>query len=489
MMAKKVVIDPITRLEGHGKVEIFLDDTGNVEHAYFVIPEFRGFERFSIGRKVEDMPWITPRLCGVCPTAHHMCSAKTCDAVYKVTPPVPAIKIRRLFYNMFTFEDHLIHFYYLGGPDFVVGPTAPKAERNILGVIGKVGLEVAGQLIAMRKEVRQLMEDMGGRVIHPVFAIPGGITKALDKDIVERLKTMAGHAVSFAEFTIKVFHDIVLGNKDYVDIILNGPYYSVSNHMGLVDENNKVEFYDGPVRVVDTKGKELYKFQPADYLDYIGEHVEPWTWMKFPFLKKIGWKGFVDGEGTSLYRVAPLARLNASDGMRTPKAQEEYEKMYEVLGGKPVQHSLAFHWARVIEVMQAAEEIQALANDPDILDPNVRTIPTETPSEGVGFIEAPRGTLIHHYKTDSNGIVEDANLIVATAHNEAIIAMEINKAAKALIKDGKVDDGLLNMVEMAFRPYDPCHACATHSLPGEMPLRITIKRTSTGEVLDVIQRD
>ena len=371
----------------------------------------------------------------------------------------------------------------------MVGPTAPKAERNILGVIGKVGLEVAGQLIAMRKEVRQLMEDMGGRVIHPVFAIPGGITKALDKDIVERLKTMAGHAVSFAEFTIKVFHDIVLGNKDYVDVILNGPYYSVSNHMGLVDENNKVEFYDGPVRVVDTKGKELYKFQPADYLDYIGEHVEPWTWMKFPFLKKIGWKGFVDGEGTSLYRVAPLARLNASDGMRTPKAQEEYEKMYEVLGGKPVQHSLAFHWARVIEVMQAAEEIQALTNDPDILDPNVRTIPTETPSEGVGFIEAPRGTLIHHYKTDSNGIVEDANLIVATAHNEAIIAMEINKAAKALIKDGKVDDGLLNMVEMAFRPYDPCHACATHSLPGEMPLRITIKRTSTGEVLDVIQRD
>ncbi len=488
-MAKKLTVDPITRLEGHGKIEIFLDDSGNVERAYLQIPEFRGFEKFAVGRPVEEMPRITPRICGVCPTTHHMASSKATDAVYKVKPPVPGEKIRRMFNNMFMFEDHLLHFYYLGGPDFIVGPTAPKAERNILGVIGKVGLQVAGKLIGMRKEIRQLMEHLGGKVIHPVFSIPGGVAKGVDQDTAERLKTAADHAVEFAEFTIKAFHDIVLGNKEYVDLILNGPYITVTNYLGLVDENNKVEFYDGPVRVVDTKGSELYKFQPHEYLDYIAEHVEPWSWIKFPFLKKIGWKGFTEGDGTSIYRVAPLARLNVSDGMKTPKAQEEYEKMYETLGGKPVHHSLAFHWARVIEIMQAAEDFQRLANDPDILDPNIHTIPTETPSEGVGIVEAPRGTLIHHYKTDSNGIVEEANLIVATISNAPVMAMEIEKAAKAVIKNGKVDEGLLNMVEMAFRPYDPCHACATHSLPGQMPLKITIKRMSTGEVLDVITRD
>ena len=487
MPERRVTVDPITRLEGHGKIEIFLDEKGRVTRAYFQIPEFRGFEKFAQGRPVEEMPRITPRICGVCPTAHHMAAAKAADAVYKVKLPEPAEKIRRLFYNLFMFEDHLLHFYYLGGPDFIVGPTAPKELRNILGVIEKVGTEIALRLIKTRKLARGFMQEMGGKVIHPVFAIPGGVSKPLDKDMVQRLREAAPGFVDFALFTIKAFHDIVLANEEYRKIILGDVYFTKTNYMGLVDERNRVEFYDGPVRVVDVNGKELYKFQPSEYLDYIAEHVEPWTWMKFPYLKKIGWKGFVEGEGTSLYRVAPLARLNASDGMRTPKAQEEYERMYETIGEKPVHHSLAFHWARIIEVLQAAEEIQELANDEAILDPNVRVIPTETPSEGVGIVEAPRGTLIHHYKTDANGYIEEANIIVATAHNEAVIAMEVEKAAKAFVKaNGKVDEGLLNFCEIAFRAYDPCHACATHALPGDMPLKVTVRRWDTGEVLDEV---
>ncbi len=489
MAERRITVDPITRLEGHGKIEIFLDEEGKVVRAYFQIPEFRGFEKFAEGRPVEEMPRITPRICGVCPTAHHMAAAKAADAVYKVKIPEPAEKIRRLFYNLFMYEDHLIHFYYLAGPDFIMGPTAPKEKRNILGIIGKVGLEIAGKLIEARRIARSFMQEMGGKVIHPVFALPGGISHPLDKDMVQRLREAAPKLLEFAEFTVKLFKDVA-ENSEFGKLVFGDVYFTKTNYMGLVDERNRVEFYDGPVRVVDVNGRELYKFQPHEYLDYIAEHVEPWTWMKFPFLKKIGWKGFVEGEGTSLYRVAPLARLNAADGMRTPKAQEEYEKMYERFGTKPVHHSLAFHWARAIEVLQAAEEIEMLANDEAILDPNVRTIPTETPSEGVGIVEAPRGTLIHHYKTDSNGIVEEANIIVATAHNEAVIAMEVEKAAKAFVKaNGKVDEGLLNFCEIAFRAYDPCHACATHALPGEMPLKVTVRRWDTGEILDEVVKE
>jgi F420-non-reducing hydrogenase large subunit len=244
--------------------------------------------------------------------------------------------------------------------------------------------------------------------------------------------------------------------------------------MGLVDGNNKVNFYDGDIRVVDPEGKEFAKFKPREYLNHVSEHVEPWSYIKFPFLKKVGWKGFVEGKDSGVYRVAPLARLNASDGMATPLAQEHYERMYKTLGGKPVHNTLAFHWARLIEALQAAETMVKFLEDKDITDPNIRNIPTQTPTEGVGVVEAPRGTLFHHYKTDERGIVTEANLIVATINNAAAITMSIEKAAKAFIKGGKISEGLLNMAEMAFRPYDPCHACGTHALPGDMPLIINI---------------
>ena len=290
--------------------------------------------------------------------------------------------------------------------------------------------------------------------------------------------------VEFSKFSLKLFSDVVLSNKEYVDLILGDIYYMTSYYMGMVDANNKVNFYEGDIRVVDPEGKEFVKFKPADYLDIIAEHTEPWTYLKFPFLKKIGWKGLVEGMDSGVYRVAPLARLNAADGMATPLAQAEYEKMYSTLGGKPAHHTLANHWARLIEIQYAAERLLELCQDKEITDPNVRTLPTATPTEGVGVVEAPRGTLFHHYQTDANGMVEKVNLIVATGNNNAAMCISIKKVAQGLIKAGKVvTEGILNMIEMAYRAYDPCIACATHSLPGQMPLEIVIY-DSEGKELD-----
>ena len=471
---RRITIDPITRLEGHGKIEIFLDDKGDVERAILQIPELKGFEQFAVGRPVEEMPRITPRICGVCPTAHHMASTKAVDAVFHVEPTPAGRKIRELVYNTFMMEDHTLHFFFLGGPDFVVGPQAPKAERNILGVIGKVGLEVGGQVIKIRRECRDIINYLGGKVIHPVFGLPGGVSKGLDEEHRVQFLEVAKAAVNFAQFALKIFDDVVLKNKEYVDLVVSEAFTIKTYYMGLVDGQNKVTFYDGDVRVVTPEGQEFAKFKPHQYLEHISEHVEPWTYMKFPFLKRVGWKGFVEGKDSGVYRVAPLARLNTSDGMATPLAQAEYERMYKVLGGKPVHNTLAFHWARLIEALQAAESMVRLLEDKSITDPNIRQIPTATPDEGVGIVEAPRGVLIHHYKTDPRGIVTEANLIVATVGNAAAINMSIEKAAKAFIKGGKVSDGLLNMAEMGFRAYDPCHACGTHALPGNMPLVIEV---------------
>jgi F420-non-reducing hydrogenase large subunit len=294
--------------------------------------------------------------------------------------------------------------------------------------------------------------------------------------------------VEFAQFALKLFEDVVLKNKEYLDLVTGDVYKHVTYYMGMVDKNNKVNFYDGEVRVVTPEGREFARFKPSEYLDHITERVEPWSYVKFPYLKKVGWKGFVDGTDSGVYRVAPLARLNVSDGMATPLAQTEYEKMYTTLGGKPVHNTLAFHWARLIEALYAAERMLELAQDKEITDTHVRNIPTAVPDEGIGIVEAPRGTLIHHYKTDRNGIITEANLIVATVNNAAAICMSIEKAAKSLIKGGKVSEGLLNMVEMAFRAYDPCFACATHTLPGKTPLSIRIYNNK-GDIIQTVGND
>jgi F420-non-reducing hydrogenase large subunit len=483
----RVTIDPITRLEGHGRIEIFLDDKGNVANTYLQIPELRGFEKFCEGRPVEEVSRITPRICGVCPEAHHMAAAKAVDAVFHVDPPSPAKKLRELLYSAFYTGDHATHFYILAGPDFVVGPTAPPAERNILGLIAKVGIEAGKTVIQARAMAHEIVAMLGGKAIHPVCGIPGGVSKGLNAEEQKRCIEIGKNFVEFGKFTFKVFEDIVLKNKAYVDLILSDAFTHKTYYMGLVDKNNKVNFYDGQIRVVDTEGKEFAKFNPSDYLNHIAEHVEPWTYLKFPYLKKVGWKGLVDGKDSGVYRAAPLARLNVSDGMATPLAQAEYEKMYKTLGGKPVHQTLATHWARVIELMYAAERTLELAQDPEITSPNIRVIPKETPTEGVGVVEAPRGILYHHYQTDEKGMVKKANLIVGTTNNYAAICMSIKKAAQGLIKAGTaVSEGLLNQVEMAFRAYDPCFGCATHDATGRTLLEVRIYNHNR-ELVDVLK--
>jgi len=486
--AREVVIDPITRLEGHGKIDILLDENGEVKQAYFQVPELRGFEKFAVGRPAEAMPQITSRICGVCPTAHHMASTKCLDDLFQVEPTPVAKKIRELVYSAFYAEDHALHFYFLGGPDFVVGPQAPPAERNVLGVIGKVGVEVGKQVIAIRKQLRSIITTLGGKVIHPVLGLPGGVSRAVKPDEQQTFKEIAAAAVEFGKFTLKVFDDVVLSNKEYVDLITSDTFTHRTYYMGLVDENNRLNFYDGDLRVVSPTGEEYAKFRGLDYLKYVGEHVEPWSYIRFSYLRPMGWRGFVDGPESSVFCVAPLARLNAADGITTPIAQEAFEKFFTTLGPGPVHHTLANHWARVIELMFAVERLQELANDPDLCDPNIRNIPTETPSEGVGIVEAPRGTLIHHYRTDEKGIITSANLIVATQGNAARIAMSVDKAAKGLIHKGEISDGILNMIEMAFRAYDPCHGCACHTLPGTMPLIVRVFDACLNQVA-LLRRD
>jgi len=486
---KQYTIDPVTRLEGHGKIEIFCNDDGDVENVYFQVPELRGFEKFVEGRPIEEVSQIVTKICGVCPGCHHMAAGKAADMVFGVEPTPTARMIRELFYSAHFVHSHIAHFYALGAPDFVVGPTAPKAERNVLGVIAKVGAEIGTEVLKQRRIAQEIQALLGGHQTHVVMNVPGGVRKGLTEEQRKDVLAKAKGFVEFGKFSMKIFNDVVLANKDYVDIIVNGPYSLKIHSMGLVDANNKVNFYDGKVRVVDTLGKELHKYAPADYREYIAERVEPWSYLKFPYLKKVGWKGFVEGQDSGVYQATPLSRLNASDGMATPIAQEEYERMYSVLGGKPVHATLAMHWARLVELIYAAERAVELASIPEITSPDLRAKIEKVPTEGVGTVEAQRGTLTHHYWTDERGLITKANLIVGTTNNNAPICMSLKKAAQGLIKKGvTVDDGILNMVEMAFRAYDPCFSCATHSLPGQMPMVINF-RDMEGNIQRQVKRD
>jgi F420-non-reducing hydrogenase large subunit len=488
-MSKKISIDPITRLEGLGRIDLFLNGDGELENAYLVVPELRGFEKFCEGRPVEEMPRITQRICGVCPIAHHMAAAKAGDAVYHVEIPSAAKKLRELMYSAFFVADHATHFYALGAPDFVVGPDAPKAERNILGVVKKVGKEIGGRVMQLLKDNHEITAFIAGRYIHSASCLIGGISKRITEEERDEIIERATRSIETAKFSLKLFDDVVLDNEAYVDMILSDMFTHRTYYMGLVDENNKVNFYDGKVRVVGPEGKELVKYNPDEYLDVVAEHIEPWTYLKFPYLKAVGWKGFVDGPDSGVYRATPLSRLNAADGMATPLAQAEYERLYDTLGGKPVHQTLATHWARLIELLYAAERSLELAQDPEITSEDVHTVPTETPDEGVGIVEAPRGTLTHHYVTDEDGILTKVNLIVGTTNNYAAIDMSIKKAAEGLIQPGKpVNDGILNTIEMAFRAYDPCLGCATHTLSGQTPLLVRVYNHER-ELVQEIRRD
>jgi len=468
-----ISIDPVTRLEGHGKIEIFLNAAGEVENAYLQVPELRGFEKFSQGREAIAMPEITSRICGVCSPSHHLASVKALDAAFSAPPTVPARKIRELMYNGYMIYDHILHFFYLGGPDFVVGPKAEKGKRNILGVIEKVSPEFAKDVIRHRSYGQKIIEIISGKPISPVCGIPGGVNKKLKPEDVAEIKKMGESSIIFVQKTLDLFRDLVLANKDYLNLILNPIYRLECYDMSLVDENNRFKFYDGIIRVTAPDGKEAFKFPAADYLEYIAEKVVPWSYVKIPYLKKIGWKDAQAGADSGFYRVGPLARLNVCDGMTTPLAQKEYEKYFSTLGGKPVHNTLAYHWARLVELLHAAEMVVRLADDPDVISEEIRQ-PVGAAGEGVGVVEAARGTLIHHYKLTPERLIEKANMIVATTHNKMPICLSIRDAAKGLIKGGAPDEGTLNMIEMAFRAYDPCFACASHVIEGGVGFDIVI---------------
>lgn len=490
-----ISIDPITRLEGHGKIEIFLNDEGDVANTYFQVPELRGFERFCVGRLAEDMPVITNRICGVCPEAHHMASVKALDMLFGAEPPPAAKKIRELLYMAFYVTDHTTHFYALGGPDFIIGPDAPPSERNILGVIKKVGLDVGRQVIDCRARNHHVIEMLGGRGVHLAGGLPGGWSKSVSEDERKEIEEIAKKNIDFALFTLKAFDDIVLKNQQYLDLVTSDVYLHKTYYMGTVDDKNRVNFYDGMIRIVDPDGKEFVKYPASDYMKHIAERVEPWTYLKFPYLKNIGWKGLTDGIESGVYIATPLSRLNVSDSMATPLAQEQFERMFETFGSKkidgryqPIHHRLATHWARLIELLYAAENMLKLSQDPEITSPDVRRIPQNIAGIGIGSVEAPRGTLTHHYVSDERGVLTSVNLIVGTTNNYAPMSMSIKRAAEKLISKGRVvEEGMLNRIEMAFRLYDPCLSCATHFLPGQMPMKVII-RNSSSEIIRTLQR-
>jgi len=483
---RTITISPITRLEGHGKIDIHLDEQGMVEDCFFQVVELRGFEEFLKGRPAEELPRITPKICGVCPGAHHMASAKALDDLFQVAPPPAAVRLRRLYYAAHIAHSHILHFFALAAPDFIPGSAAPATERNLLGLVDKVGVEVGKRVLQARGRCQKIQGVIGGHPIHPVAALPGGMSKALTEEERGEMLPWGDDLIDFAGFALDLFREKVLGDERYLELITGDVYYHETNYAGMVNAQGKVDLYDGEIRVIDPAGAEVCKFPGKDYLEHIAERVLEWSYLKFPYLKARGWKGLQSGAESGIYRVNTLARLNVSSGMSTPAAQAAYQELYDTFGCDPVHHTLAYHWARLVELLHACEEVARLLALPEITSPDVRRMPEATPEEGVGVVEAARGTLYHHYRTDRDGMIKEANLIVATAQNNGAMGLSVKRAAERLIKDGAPDEAVLNQVEMAFRAYDPCLACATHAAQGASPLKVRLHQG--GELVRELRR-
>ena len=476
---KQIVIQPVTRIEGSAKITIQLDDQGNVADTRVSVVELRGFERFCVGRPVEEMPRITSRICGVCPWSHHLASAKACDAVFGVEPPPAGRKLRDLANSIAYMEEHILHFYFLAGADFIMGPDADYSVRNVIGIIGKLP-EVAKQVVRVRHMCARMLEILSGKAIHPVAAVPGGYSKPLTEDEKKKLQEMANEALELAKFSIDYAKKNIFPN--YLDVVKTLGVIK-TGFLGTVDADGALNLYDGKLRMMTADGQ-YEEFAPADYLDYIAEHVEPWSYAKFPYNKKWGQFSMDSDNPVGIYRVNTLARINVCDKMATPLAQKELEEFRSNFG-RPAQLTLLYHWARLIELLYNAEHVVELLNDPQITSTETRLAVTPRAARGVGCVEAPRGTLFHDYTTDEKGLLTAVNLLVATVQNNAPINMSVKRAATDLIKNGVYDQALLNMVEMAIRAYDPCLSCASHSLDGRLAVKIDIQNAS-GETIDTL---
>ncbi|MGQ9477206.1 MAG: Ni/Fe hydrogenase subunit alpha [Candidatus Bipolaricaulia bacterium] len=440
-MARTVTFDILTRLEGQGQLALSLED-GHVERAYFQVPVLRGFERFLVGRQAEYLPQLVSRINGFAPFAHHLAATKALDELFQVEPPSAAKKVRELLHNVAILDNHLLQIFYLAGPDlFLVGREAPKGkgERSLfgLGLGDGLGPELVKQVIGLRRELRGLLLLAGGKAINPVIGLPGGIAKPLALADSKRFQAAAAKALELALRALALFKG--LAEKDsrsrYMELLRSEAYTAKTYYMALVDPQGRLNFYDGQIRVVDPEGREFAKFPAKGFSEQIGVQLEPWSYSRFAFLQRVGWKGFRDGPDSGLLAVGPLARLNAAMGMGTPQAQAAYEEFFAALG-RPVHSNLAIHWARAVEMVYAAERIEELARDPELLDPKVRALPTATPKEGCGAVEAPDGTLIHHYRTDERGVVTSARFLLPVEANQARLNLVLERAAKAFFKEG-----------------------------------------------------
>ncbi len=467
-MGKTLTIQPVSRIEGHAKIKIELDDSGNVRDTQVNVLELRGFEKFCIGKPVEEMPRITTRICGVCPWSHHNASAKATDAVFGVDPPPAAKKLRELCNSIAYMEEHILHFYFLAGADFVLGPDADYGVRNVIGIAGAAP-DIARNVVKSRHMAALMLEKIAGKAIHPAAAVPGGFSRPLLEEERKELRQMADELLELAKFSMSFAKGSIF--PKYLDVVKSLGIIN-TGFLGTVKEDGSLDLYDGKLRMMNADGSyEDFKYE--DYTDYIREHVEPWSYLKFPYMKKAGEFSMDLDNPKGIYRTNTLARLNVCDKIDTPLAQAEFEEFREKFG-RPAQQTLLYHWARLIELLYNAENTIRLLDDPEITSTDIRKKVEPRAARGVGCVEAPRGTLIHDYETDENGFITNVNLIVGTTHNNAAINMSVKSAAKELIKDGKYDQGILNTVEMMIRAHDPCLSCATHRLDGKIGVKIDI---------------
>ena len=460
----EIVIEPVTRIEGHAKITVFLDEAGQVRDAHFHVTQVRGFERIAQGRPLHEMPSLMARICGICPVSHLIASAKACDEILGVAVPPVALKLRRVMNLAQIVQSHSLSYFHLTSPDLLLGFDSDPANRNILGVAAKAP-EMARDGIALRRFGQEIIEKLGGKRVHPAWVVPGGVSAPLQAEQRDAILATVPEAHARAARALEWYKQNMASWEDEAAVFANFP----SMFMGLVHESGNAAYSDGGLTMVGSDGKvHLDKVDPRPYWEYFGEAVEPWTYLKFPYFKPMG---YPDG----MYRVGPLARVNVVDQLGTPAADAELAEFRWRLGRYP-SSSFHYHWARLIEILHCVDMVGEILSEPDILSEEVRARAAINRREGVGVSEAPRGTLFHHYRVDKDGVVEWANLIIATGHNNLAMNQGVLQVARHYIKGEHVEEGLLNRLEAVIRAYDPCLSCSTHAV-GQMPLKVEIVST------------
>lgn len=472
---KRTAIEPLTRVEGHGKVTLLQDDDNKIQQARLHIVEFRGFEKFIQGRPYWELPVLVQRLCGICPVSHHLAAAKATDMLVGAAQLTPtAEKIRRLLHYGQVLQSHALHFFHLSSPDLLFGFDDKIRHRNIIGVIEDYP-EIARQGIMLRKYGQEVIEIISGKRIHGISAVPGGIVKSLNREAINHLRNNINQITGWAIDAVTIIKRIFFEQLDYHQEF----GHINSNMLSLVDDNGGFELYHGKLRAYDMNGETIFdQVDYTDYQDYIKEGIKNWSYMKFPFIGSIG-------SENGWYRVGPLARINNCHYFTTPMAEKECQEFKNTGNGKPVQSTLAYHWARLIELLYCTEAIKALLNDPDIAGKDLMH-KGELQQTGIGVLEAPRGTLFHHYEINEDGIVEQANLIVSTTNNNQAMNESIRQVASKYLSGNELTEPLLNQIEVAIRAYDPCLSCATHAM-GKMPLEISLINQNN-EIIDQVEK-